>query len=231
MRSTVPRGWQAETNAQANAAFDVFGETCGVKWDKAVARLVKDRHALLTFPDFPAEHRKHIKTSNPIESPGLCPFRAELIHWIGSWASTTLRHRPTRTERTKGCLSRKTGLAMAFRLMMLAQAKWRKLDGQNRLPDIIKGGRVPRPAPSPSTGRPIEHRQLLPITPTKIRAAVQASLAPAWKGAERCGISGQIVWMCPRDGVDDRSHTPHRLQTTLNSAQETVALRKPLPLP
>ena len=109
-----------------------------MKWDKAVARLVKDRHALLTFHDFPAEHRKHIRTSNPIESPGLCPFRAELIHWIGSWASTTLRHRPTRTERTKGCLSRKTGLAMAFRLMMSAQKTSRKLGGQNRLPDIIQ---------------------------------------------------------------------------------------------
>src|SRR5690606_40499326 len=39
----------------------------------------------------------------------------------------------------KGCLSRKTGLAMAFRLMMSAQKKWRKLDGQNRLPEIIQG--------------------------------------------------------------------------------------------
>lgn len=44
-----------------------------------------------------------------------------------------------RTKRTKGCLSRKTGLAMAFRLMMSAQKKWRKLDGRNRLPDVISG--------------------------------------------------------------------------------------------
>ncbi len=42
-----------------------------------------------------------------------------------------------RTKRTKGCLSRKTGLAMAFKLMMSAQKKWRNLDGQNRLPEII----------------------------------------------------------------------------------------------
>ena len=39
----------------------------------------------------------------------------------------------------KGCLSRRTGLAMAFRLMMSAQKKWRKLDGQNRLPEIVQG--------------------------------------------------------------------------------------------
>jgi putative transposase len=48
----------------------------------------------------------------------------------------TVRHR---TKRTKGCLSRKTGLAMAFKLMMSAQVKWRKLDGRNRLPEIIQG--------------------------------------------------------------------------------------------
>ena len=38
----------------------------------------------------------------------------------------------------QGCLSRKTGLTMAFKLMMSAQKKWRKLDGQNRLPEIIQ---------------------------------------------------------------------------------------------
>ncbi len=48
----------------------------------------------------------------------------------------TVRHRP---GKTKGCLSRKTGLAMAFQLMMSAQSKWRKLDGANRLPEIIQG--------------------------------------------------------------------------------------------
>jgi putative transposase len=48
----------------------------------------------------------------------------------------TVRHR---TGKTKGCLSRKTGLAMAFRLMMSAQTKWRKLDGANRMPEFIEG--------------------------------------------------------------------------------------------
>ena len=57
-------------------------------------------------------------TSNPIES-----------------TFATVWHR---TKRTKGCLSRETGLAMAFKLMMSAQTKWRKLDGQNTMPDIIQ---------------------------------------------------------------------------------------------
>ena len=111
--------WQAETKAEAEAAFDFFVEIYGVKYDKAVAKLVKDRDELLAFYDFPAEHWKHIRTSNPIES-----------------TFATVRHR---TSKTKGCLSRKTGLAMAFRLMMSAQAKWRKLDGASRMPEIVQG--------------------------------------------------------------------------------------------
>lgn len=111
--------WQAGTRADADAAFNFFVETYGVKYDKAVAKLVKDRDVLLAFYDFPAEHWKHIRTSNPIES-----------------TFATVRHR---TGKTKGCMSRKSGLAMAFRLMMSAQIKWRKLDGANRLPEIIRG--------------------------------------------------------------------------------------------
>jgi hypothetical protein len=51
----------------ALAAFDAF-ETWGVKYDKAVECLIKDRDALLAFYDFPAEHWKHLRTTNVIES-------------------------------------------------------------------------------------------------------------------------------------------------------------------
>jgi len=111
--------WMAETKKDAEAAFDFFVDAYGVKYDRAVAKLTKDRDVLLTFYDFPAEHWKHIRTSNPIES-----------------AFATVRHR---TKKTKGCLSRKTALAMTFRLMMSAKKKWRKLDGAHRLPEIIEG--------------------------------------------------------------------------------------------
>ena len=60
--------WMAETKVNAEAAFDFFIQAYGVKYDKATERLVKDRERLLTFYDFPAEHWKHIRTSNPIES-------------------------------------------------------------------------------------------------------------------------------------------------------------------
>jgi putative transposase len=111
--------WMAETKKDAEAAFDFFVSAYGVKYDRAVAKLTKDRDVLLTFYDFPAEHWKHIRTSNPIES-----------------TFATVRHR---TKKTKGCLGRKTALAMTFRLMISAKKKWRKLDGAHRLPEIIEG--------------------------------------------------------------------------------------------
>ena len=109
----------AETRGEADKAFDFFVEAYGVKYDKAVERLVKDRERLLSFYDFPAEHWKHIRTTNPIES---------------TFATVRLR-----TVKTKGCLSRKTALAMAFKLILSARGKWRKLDGSNQLAELIEG--------------------------------------------------------------------------------------------
>jgi putative transposase len=74
---------------------------------------------LLTFYDFPAEHWKHLRTTNPIEST----FAA-------------VRHR---TIRSKGCLSNRTALAMVFKLVEAAQRSWRRLEGHNQLPKLILG--------------------------------------------------------------------------------------------
>jgi putative transposase len=71
--------WMAETKTDALAAFDAFVETWGVKYDKAVECLIKDRHALLAFYDFPAGHWKHLRTTNVIQSfvrDGAPPHRA-----------------------------------------------------------------------------------------------------------------------------------------------------------
>jgi transposase-like protein len=111
--------WMAETKKDALAAFDAFVETWGVKYGKAVECLTKDREALLAFFDFPAEHWKHLRTTNVIES-----------------AFATVRHR---TVRAKGCLSNKTALAMIFKLAEAAEKSWRRLDGHNLLPKLILG--------------------------------------------------------------------------------------------
>jgi len=60
--------WTAETRTDAEAAFDSFIESYGIKYEKAVECLSKDRKPLLAFYDFPAEHWKHLRTTNPIES-------------------------------------------------------------------------------------------------------------------------------------------------------------------
>ena len=111
--------WMAETKKDALLAFDAFIETWGIKYDRATECLIKDRDALLAFYDFPAEHWKHLRTTNVIES-----------------SFATVRHR---TVRSKGCLSNKTALAMIFKLAEAAEKTWRRLDGHNQLPKIIHG--------------------------------------------------------------------------------------------
>ena len=111
--------WMADTKADAKAAFDRLVEIYGAKYDKVVACLTKDRSALLAFYDFPAEHWKHLRSTNPIES-----------------TFATVRHR---TIRSKGCLSNKTALAMVYKLTDAAQKSWRRLDGPNQLPKLIQG--------------------------------------------------------------------------------------------
>jgi transposase-like protein len=111
--------WMAETKVQADAAFDAFTKSYQVKYEKAAQCLAKDRDQLLAFYDFPAEHWKHLRTTNPIES-----------------TFATVRHR---TIRSKGCLSNKTALAMVFKLVEAAQRSWRRLDGHALLPKLILG--------------------------------------------------------------------------------------------
>ena len=80
---------------------------------------IRRSSALLAFYDFPAEHWKHLRTTNVIES-----------------SFATVRHR---TVRSKGCLSNKTALAMIFKLAEAAEKSWRRLDGHNQLPKVILG--------------------------------------------------------------------------------------------
>ena len=111
--------WVAPTKEAAEEAFDLFVTTYRAKYPKAVACLKKDRDVLLTFYDFPAEHWVHIRTTNPIES---------------TFATVRLRH-----DKTKGNGSRRACLAMVFKLVESAQKRWRKLNGHDRISDVIAG--------------------------------------------------------------------------------------------
>jgi putative transposase len=111
--------WMSATREDATKAFERFIEVYGTKWPRATECLVKDRAELLAFYDFPAEHWQHLRTSNPIES---------------TFATVRLR-----TYRTKGPGSREAGLAMAFKLARKAESRWRKLNGSEKLQELIDG--------------------------------------------------------------------------------------------
>jgi transposase-like protein len=111
--------WRAPDRATAEVAIATFAEKYSAKYGKAVTCLVKDRDALLTFYDFPAEHWDHLRTSNPIES-----------------VFATVRHR---TVRAKGALSQDTARLMVFKLVMAAARTWHRLKGENQLPKLIQG--------------------------------------------------------------------------------------------
>jgi transposase-like protein len=68
LAGTLQEIWTAETKKDALTAFDAFVQTWGVKYDKAAECLIKDRDELLAFYDFPAEHWKHLRTTNVVES-------------------------------------------------------------------------------------------------------------------------------------------------------------------
>jgi transposase-like protein len=118
-KSDLREIWKAPDRATAEAAIETFAHKYGAKYDKAVTCLVKDRDALLTFYDFPAEHWDHLRTSNPIES-----------------VFATVRHR---TVRTKGALSQDTARLMVFKLVTAAAKTWRRLKGENQLPKVVQG--------------------------------------------------------------------------------------------
>jgi putative transposase len=110
---------RAEDKKHAEAAIEAFADEFGKKWPKAVAKIVDERDALLTFYDYPAQHWRHLRTTNPIESV-FAPVRA-------------------RTDITKGPGSRQAGLAMIFKLMEAAEGRWRKLIGAH-LVALVRAG-------------------------------------------------------------------------------------------
>jgi transposase-like protein len=111
----------AEDRAHAEAAAKAFADAYGAKFPKATAKLTDDLEPLLAFYDFPAEHWLHLKTTNPIES---------------TFATVRLR-----TKVTKGPGSRVAGLAMAFKLIEAAEARWRALNGPHLVALVRAGAR------------------------------------------------------------------------------------------
>ena len=113
--------WNAEDKTHARAAVSAFEALYGVKFPKAVAKITDDVEELLAFYDFPAEHWIHLRTTNPIES-----------------TFATVRHR---TKVTKGPGSKAAGIAMAFKLIEAAQARWRAVNAPHLVALVRAGAR------------------------------------------------------------------------------------------
>jgi transposase-like protein len=111
--------WMAPDIEEAEKNFNLFIETYGAKYPGAAKCLEKDRDVLLAFYSFPAEHWKHIRTTNPIES---------------TFATVRLR-----TAKVRNCFSSQTVVTMAFQLCRCAERRWQKINGVKKLAKVIEG--------------------------------------------------------------------------------------------
>jgi len=120
-KKALAETWGAEDKTHALAAVKQFQELFGAKFPKAVAKITDDLDELLAFYDYPAEHWVHLRTTNPIES-----------------TFSMVRHR---TKITRGPGSKAAELAMAFKLIMAAQDRWRAVNAPH-LVALVRAGAV-----------------------------------------------------------------------------------------
>ena len=112
--------YNAEDIDKAQVAAKAFELDYGAKYPKAVAKITDDLDTLLEFYKYPAEHWIHLRTTNPIES---------------TFATVRLR------RVTKGPGSRAAGIAMAYKLIEAAQARWRAVNAP-QLVALVRAGAI-----------------------------------------------------------------------------------------
>jgi transposase-like protein len=106
--SAIKEIYNVEDIDRAQIAIKAFEIDYGAKYPKAVDKIVDDADVLLEFYKYPAEHWIHLRTTNPIES---------------TFATVRLR-----TKVTKRPGSRAAGIAMTYKLIDAAQARWRAVN-------------------------------------------------------------------------------------------------------
>ncbi|HSV32256.1 MAG TPA: transposase [Atribacteraceae bacterium] len=111
----------AETKTDAEKAFALLINKYQAQYPQATDCLEKDREVLLTFYDFPAEHWKHLRTTNPVKS------------------THEYRQVANQQDQELRCGSRVTVLSMVLQLFLSAEKRWRKLNGVPRLAEVVEG--------------------------------------------------------------------------------------------
>ena len=133
----------APDRESALEGITLFSEEYANRYPKAVETLTKDQDQLLTFFNFPAEHWPHLRTTNPIES--------------------TFATVKARTRKTKGAGSRKAGRALAFKLLVAREQRWRRVNAPHLVALVLAGVEFPNGQAKMLQSEPAPEAQFTPI--------------------------------------------------------------------
>lgn len=112
----------AETRAEAERLKRKFQAWCEKKRFADAARLIdRDWERMVTFYSFPAEHWKHLRTTNPIESP-----------------FAVVRLRTTAAKRYKRV---ENATAVIWKTLLIAERSFRKLNAAELLAEVAEGAK------------------------------------------------------------------------------------------
>ena len=110
----------AESRQEAEEKRDVFLEWCRKDGHRSAGEtLLRDWDRMVTFYQFPKEHWKHLRTTNVVESP---------------FAALRLR-----TDAAKRYKKVENATAVIWKMLMLAERRFRRLDAPEKLMQVYLG--------------------------------------------------------------------------------------------
>lgn len=112
----------ASTRAEAERLRKVFTRWCGeYSYDAASEAIERDWDRMVTFYDFPRQHWRHLRTTNPVESP----FAALRLR-------TDAARRYKRVDRA---------IAVIWKMLLVAEKRFRRLHAPELMEDVYLGAR------------------------------------------------------------------------------------------
>ena len=122
----------APSQAEALEARETFEKRYRPWYPKAVETLEGDWERMVTFYGFPESHWKHLRTTNVVESP---------------FAAVRLR-----TSAAKRFKRVENATALIWKLLTVAEKRFRKLDAPHQLKDVFRGRKF-------EDGKPVSTQQ------------------------------------------------------------------------